>query len=74
MFARYVRILLLLLLSNRFLIRIAITTMDWGRRYMLHMTVVFEGTVFVLTLDVSVDVFHKGYSSNVFHLLKSWLA
>ena len=26
---------------------------------MLHMTVVFEGTVFVLTIDVSVDVFHK---------------
>jgi len=48
--------LLLLFLSNCFLVGVAIATIDWGRRYMLHMSVVLEGTVFVLPLDVTVDV------------------
>ena len=59
MFARYVRILLLLFLSNRFLVGIAITTIDWGRRYMLHMAVVLERAILILTLDVTINVLHE---------------
>ena len=55
----HTRIFLLLFLSYSFLVSIAITTIDWSRWYMLHMAVVLEGTIFILTLDVTVNVLHE---------------
>ena len=46
-------------LSHRFLVGVAITTIDWGRWYMLHMAVVLERAILILTFDVAIDVLHE---------------
>ena len=52
-------VLFLLFLGNSTLVSVAIASIDWSRWHMLHMTIVLERAVLILTLDVTIDELHQ---------------